>query len=457
LDFSSAIAVAAKMDGFAYVYDTDVADFFPSIDRIKAKQFLAQRTGAHASLLELLFCCLESWLPRFDYMAMPGIPIEPNDVSRLVAHNYLKIVDHEFTHDLQVRYLRYVDDTTIFVATSEDAEQAKRRHHLALRRVGLNPNAAKSEILTVGEYEKGRHREFNLEISRADHLGDEDMFKRLAKKWYGSPRRNHVENWDRVARYLYRVALKNRFDSMRRRVLKDIEAYPQLTGNAFSYLRQFHRLDSYLDGAFRLWDRANVEQKINIARFLCDGSFSLRACDRIAGFAVRKVKRIDDRPGSGYAKGLLLLALNKHGARRHRDQILAWASPDTLIDEQLRLHFLYIFACRRELPNDLRTTLVQLASSDIDLVLRLSDRAVSGAVTKLRKILKLVVRKVGDSLTIEGRYLPLLTAICASRQDSAEVIKRLDGLLQPQRANLAKVDDAVLRRTLLSLREGLSA
>src|SRR6266571_1620923 len=38
LDYSSAIAAAAKGEGFAYVYDTDVADFFPSVDRTKAKQ-----------------------------------------------------------------------------------------------------------------------------------------------------------------------------------------------------------------------------------------------------------------------------------------------------------------------------------------------------------------------------------------------------------------------------------
>jgi hypothetical protein len=58
LDYSSAIAAAARREGFAYVYDTDVADFFPSVDRTKAKQFLSQRTRAHPSLLELLFFLL---------------------------------------------------------------------------------------------------------------------------------------------------------------------------------------------------------------------------------------------------------------------------------------------------------------------------------------------------------------------------------------------------------------
>src|SRR5258705_5332006 len=95
-DFTAAADVAADRNGFAYVYDTDVNDFFPSIDRTKAMAMLAQRTGAHPSLLALLRYCLEAWLPRFQYSPMTGIPVECNDVSRLVAHNYLKSVDGLF-------------------------------------------------------------------------------------------------------------------------------------------------------------------------------------------------------------------------------------------------------------------------------------------------------------------------------------------------------------------------
>jgi hypothetical protein len=114
LDYSAEIATAAQGELLAYVFDTDVADFFPAIDRGRAKQFLAQRTGAHASLVDLVFYCLEGWLPRFNYMAMTGLSIEPNDTSRLVAHNYLKIVDTEFPDNDGCKYLRYVDDCTIF-------------------------------------------------------------------------------------------------------------------------------------------------------------------------------------------------------------------------------------------------------------------------------------------------------------------------------------------------------
>jgi hypothetical protein len=98
------------------VFDTDIADFFPSIDRRRAREFLASRTSAHPTLLSLLFACLEAWLPRFDYSPMTGLPIENNDVSRLVAHAYLKQVDRLFDEQDCI-YLRYVDDTVVFASS----------------------------------------------------------------------------------------------------------------------------------------------------------------------------------------------------------------------------------------------------------------------------------------------------------------------------------------------------
>ena len=109
-DYSTAIEKAAESDGYIYVFDTDINDFFPSIDRTRAKALIAAKTGAHPSLLELLFYCLEAWLPRFSYSPMTGGPVEANDVSRVVAHAYLKSVDAVFKRRKDCIYLRYVDD-----------------------------------------------------------------------------------------------------------------------------------------------------------------------------------------------------------------------------------------------------------------------------------------------------------------------------------------------------------
>jgi|GEM_PF-1628007 len=341
LDYSAKIATAARGERLAYVYDTDVADFFPSVDRLRAKQFLAQRTGAHGSLIELIFYCLEAWLPRFNYMAMTGLPIEPNDISRLVAHNYLKIIDAEFPDGDGCRYLRYVDDSTIFIPDWEEAQAVKRRHHMSLRAVGLNPNAAKSEIMTVEEYEERRHRDANLRIDRIDKNKDERGFKSLVSEWY-RPRNKKKKNWDRVTRRIYRTAMRRGWLTTQRRVLTDLQSVPQLTDIVTEYLLQLASADEYLDDVLKLWNRqeGNTERLIHFARYLCDASFSPEASKQIADFAVGRVIDDDDRPGAGYARAVLLLALHKHGSRDHRQKILQWASVDTLKDEQLRLHFL---------------------------------------------------------------------------------------------------------------------
>jgi hypothetical protein len=449
LDFSSSIATAAKGERLAYVYDTDVADFFPSIDRPRAKQFLAQRTGAHASLIELVFYCLEAWLPRFNYMAMTGLPIEPNDISRLVAHNYLKIVDSDFPDTDRSRYVRYVDDSAIFVPDLKTAEDVKRRHHMSLRAIGLNPNAAKSEIMTVEEYEQRRHREVNLDIDRVFKSKDEKEFETLVTTWYDL--REKTENWDRVTKRLYRTARLRRWDVMNRFVVEDLQKAPQLTSTVVEYLLQLENADEYLDDVLRLWTReeGNAERLIQVARFVCDASFSSDASKRIADFAVGRVIGEDDRQGAGYARALLLLAVHKHGNREHREKIVAWASVDNLKDEQLRLHFLYVFVCRKELDEKLRSALVPLISSDIDLLLRLCAQALDGKVKRARKILNRYVRVRPNCRTIEARALPLLFALAKSR--NADVQAWFEWILRPGTESWRPVRDLVVRSMLETL------
>ena len=448
IDYTARIASAARGEGLAYVFDTDVADFFPSINRDRAKQFLAQRTGAHASLIELIFYCLEAWLPRFDYLAMTGLPIEPNDISRLVAHNYLKTIDAEFPDGEKSKYVRYVDDSTIFVPDRETAEAVKRRHHMSLRGIGLNPNAAKSAIVTVEEYENSRHPETNLRISMIDENDHEEDFNALLTEWYSD---RGKDNWDRPTKRLYRTASKHVWLGLKPHVLEDLSASPYLTESVIEYLLHLENADEYLEDMLKFWNReeGNTERLIHFARFLCDGSFTPQMSERIADFAVGRIIGADDRPGSGYARALLLLALHKHGQRKHREKILAWSSVATLQDEQLRLHFMYVFVCRSELPEILRVPLLQLASSDTDLLLQLCEQAFAAKVHKAKKILNRYVRKRGNCRSVEARVLPLLSALAKSRNEGVE--EWFEKLLEPQSKSLP-IRDAVLLSLLTSLR-----
>jgi hypothetical protein len=162
-----------------------------------------------------------------------------------------------------------------------------------------------------------------------------------------------------------------------------------LTKIAIDYLLRLETADAYRDQVLVLWNRheENAERLIHVARFACDASFSPKMSKKVANSAVGRILADDDRPGAGYARGLLLLALNKLGKREHREKISEWASVETLKDEQLRLHFLYVFACRGELEEKLRLALVPLVSSDIDLLLRLCSQAQQGKVKRVKKLI----------------------------------------------------------------------
>ena len=72
-DFTSSIGKACEDKGYAFVFETDVSDFFPSIDRVRARVELEKRTGAPSSLTAFLFHCLETWLVHRDYEKRPWI------------------------------------------------------------------------------------------------------------------------------------------------------------------------------------------------------------------------------------------------------------------------------------------------------------------------------------------------------------------------------------------------
>jgi hypothetical protein len=155
------------------------------------------------------------------------------------------------------------------------------------------------------------------------------------------------------------------------------------------------------------------------------------------------------RQGTGYARGLLLLALNKHGKRADREKVAEWASAERLSDPQLRLHFLYVLVCRQELSPELRLALQQLISSDTDLLLQLCDRALAGRATKARRILRRYVRVYGNTRSVEARVLPLVAALVAGKNPG--VREWLEDILRKPSKTVRGLRDQVTRRLLQHL------
>lgn len=412
LDYSAKIGAALEKNGFTYVFDTDITQFFPSVDRERAKRALAQRTSAHQALLELLFYCLDAWAPRVRYCAVPGLPIEPNDVSRLVAHNYIKSVDEHFVNDTKVHYLRWVDDTVVFVPDELSAHEVKRRHHLALREVGLSPNASKTSIQSASEFSESRHPEFNRRLSDA-HTPAE--LEPLIAEWFArSP--ETTANWDKVATRLYSSARRKGLESLRQRVVEDVvrSQSMSLQRAALKYLRRFAVTEPELSTLVKYFGgfATPTEAQIEVARFLCDALLEKSELGgAIVNLSLGQLMSTRPREGSGYARALLLLALNKHGDKAARTRVRESLTIDRLDDDQLRLHYLYVFKCRKELEPGLESAARHLDTPDIALAMRLCDDALGGRLTRHGELLKSCISSSGRSRTIRANHLPLLFAM----------------------------------------------
>src|SRR5262249_40954582 len=130
--------------GANYVVLTDITGFYENIDL--AMLFSDLRTlGCDADVIQLLQICLNRWC------AVPnrGVPqgLSPSDV---LAKVYLNSVDQAFV-DMEVDYIRYVDDIRMFCLEVPACKKALMFLSQALRRRGLNLQSAKTEIVSAAQ------------------------------------------------------------------------------------------------------------------------------------------------------------------------------------------------------------------------------------------------------------------------------------------------------------------
>jgi hypothetical protein len=394
--YLASMATAAKKAGFAAVLNTDIRDFFPSIDHPTARQTLAQRTDAHPSVIALLFACLEAWLPRFDYRRGGGLPIEPHGVSGLVAHCLLKSVDDRFEDGPERAYRRFVDDTVVFVPTRTDAEGARVEHRQALATIGVRPNERKTRIETTAEFLAARHEDVFRAIEAAEESGSAADFMDLARGWYASreqmKRDGQSDAWIRVARRLYAAAERLGVDSLQEQAVDD--ATDAETGaRAARYLEGCVLSGSSVESLQALYIKSDEVltpgTRIAIARTLATAPLSDDfVASSLADWAAHHAILGPSSRGDGYARGLLLLLVYKHGERDVRLRVLDQATSAHLSDRYFRLFFFYVFWATEELPEALESFLRQSWDDDFSLLVRICSDARARRLRRLRAVLR---------------------------------------------------------------------
>ena len=130
-------------DQFQYVVNTDIASFYPSIDHSLLLQKLASNNWLDTKIVHLLQRCLRIWSANdVNFQLNKGLPIG-YESSDLLANLFLSEIDEIFD---DYRYLRYVDDIRIFVASEERGEYLLRQLELHLKKHGLELQSSKTTV-----------------------------------------------------------------------------------------------------------------------------------------------------------------------------------------------------------------------------------------------------------------------------------------------------------------------
>ncbi len=163
-----------------YVIQTDIANFYDSIEVPKLiKRLRAENFEIEASI-EMLEMFLGTWNRRTTgyHNSSKGIPQEIiSDASRILSHYYLQDFDEKFSSycdSERLKYVRWADDMLVFGSSKKKLEVAVHRASKFLLSDGLNLNAPKTRIFARTDYAKYR----GLGVLSAIDSGQPEKFRR---------------------------------------------------------------------------------------------------------------------------------------------------------------------------------------------------------------------------------------------------------------------------------------
>lgn len=152
--------------GYDFMVVSDVVAYFENIELALLRELLIAKLGdGYQRIINFLMQILSYWAwPATNWVDAPrGIP-QGSGVSSFIGNLYLLPLDQVFENDKSVKYLRYMDDITIFAKDYYAARDALLEMTVQLRHLRLNVQGAKTEIL------KGKEIEEHLSDKNMDRL-----------------------------------------------------------------------------------------------------------------------------------------------------------------------------------------------------------------------------------------------------------------------------------------------
>lgn len=389
-------SLPAAASGMAVSLKMDIQEFFASIDHVLARQIVAQRSGAHPRVIQLLFSLLRSWLPP-GRLTDRGLPVEPHDVSRLVAHAMLRTVDDEFEDGFDLRYRRFMDDTLVFVEREEDLVAVKERHRRALVALGLAPNEQKTRVARPEEV-LDEHRDPALEGLAAEPDAGWDLY---AIRDFLSPSPLAL----RRQRWLNGLAARSGAGpQVVDHAIRQLELRP-LFASALALLEQLPLGERAVRELQRraLGSDTSVEGRLQLVGALSRAPVDGALGPELAAWAWDALDRVE-----APVRVPLLLTLFKHGVPDDAERVARWAAePERTGTWERSTCDLLVRAWRG--PSEA----VRWSPSDPDSVWahRLLADVESGRLRNPRRVLSALWARSSGRRTVRPEHLPLLRAM----------------------------------------------
>jgi len=243
----------------AFIVESDIANFFPTVDQANVAEMLLNRTPMSLDLVRLMSHLLRLVIPATLYSSIStkGLPQENLDASRTIAHSLLIDVDKEFDIEGEEgRYTRFMDDVLLGVNTQNEGYEVLSRLQRTLHKHGLYPNSSKTRVVSSQKYLREMMIETNSSIDelefaiKAHQHGPLHAVTNLDGQLIDAIHElyaMHTEiaddvrppHWDRILRRIYTLYRLARDDSLLDCVIGHIRQHPDGGRQFLEYVRAF--------------------------------------------------------------------------------------------------------------------------------------------------------------------------------------------------------------------------
>jgi hypothetical protein len=248
-----------------WIVETDISNFFGTLDLDSLMSYVRTHGCLDETLNNLLRVKLGEYAPLNDYRPnrRRSLPQETLDVSRILAHTYLRQLDEYFEDAGNAkRFSRWVDDVVMGADSWSEALQLVRRFQVALETLNLYPNTAKTRIIPAAQFAEDYDQSENDYLGRVEQqieaAGLPTHPDRFRKRVQTHARRQSSRrpSWDRVLRRYYTVCKRIHDDSLLPWWDRHIPEAPKSAAHILEYVATFRltasRLQDYKEMLHKL-------------------------------------------------------------------------------------------------------------------------------------------------------------------------------------------------------------